>query len=415
MIKELESNINNSLEKVVKLNGNLTYDIDYKQYKNKVFPFNGLIDINHSNVIIDGSNSTIKINIYNLDSNDYALFYIHADASNVEIRNLNIQVKIINDCHINGRFMLIFNTARYFRLINSNIRLESEKQANLFAVYNYSNSFTNTGSIADDMLVDNNIIDVYCKTNEYPNACSCYGVYNDLANTINVTNNHIYSTLNGNCYKQQAVGVYTSGCYGRFIGNNIKASGLHPEGLELEQASSYGLINDGHRNIITSNNVIAEWSGKAIGIENRGEETLINSNKILSTHTVFGRCIRNYNSRVTIDSNMLLTTSKNARIVEHIGCNSIINNNIMRVSISKEEAQSGCGIYAANEYNKSNTIMGNIIINTKTCGLFINNDIGIVKDNHLGNNDNIELTVLNLNERINDMLDEKHIKTIVRK
>ena len=414
MIKELERTINNSLEKVIKLNGELTFDIDYKQYKNKVFPFNGLIDINRSNVIIDGSNSIIKINIYNLDSNDYALFYIHAEASNVEIRNLNIKVRITNDRHINGRFMFIFNTARHFRLINSNIGLVSERQANLFAVYNYGNSFTNTGSIADDMLVDNNIINVYCETKEHPYPCSCYGLYNDSANSATVTNNHIYSTLNGYCDKQQAVGVYTSGYYGRFIGNNIKASALHPTGLELEQASSYGFINAGQISIITSNNIIAQWAGKAIGIENRGEEALINSNKVLSTHNIFGRCIRNYNSRVIIDSNMLLTTSKNARIVEHIGCNSIINNNIMRVSISTEEAQSGCGIYAANDYNRSNTIMGNIIINAKTCGLFVNHDIGLVKDNHLGSKDNIQLTVLNINERVKDLLDEKHIQTIYR-
>ena len=48
MIKELERTINNSLEKVIKLNGELTYDIDYKQYKNRVFPFNGLIDMMYS-------------------------------------------------------------------------------------------------------------------------------------------------------------------------------------------------------------------------------------------------------------------------------------------------------------------------------------------------------------------------------
>lgn len=412
MIEELENRINDSFNNVIQLNGDLVFDVDYRNIKNKVFPFNGLIDINHSNVILDGSNSTIYFTIRNLDCNDLALFYIHPNLSNIEFRNLSIKIKIEIEKAINSRFMGIFNSSKNFKFINSNIEIVANNQVNLIALYNYGNTLINSETFADFLLVDNNIIKVYCKTEEHKKRCYCYGIYNDFANSILVTNNQVFSTLNGNSDLQRAIGIYTSGNYGRFIGNNIKTNGLHSSGLELEQASTYGFINQGNLNIITSNNIIAEWAGKAIGIENHGEEALINSNKILSTHNIFGRCIRNYSSRIIIDANMLVSTSKNARIVEHNGSNSVISNNIMNVLIPTYDCQSGCGIYAANKNCFSNSLSGNLIINVKTCGIFVKEDVGILENNQVGSKDTVPLQVICSNVYYQNLLDEKNIRTL---
>ena len=414
MIKELERITNNSLDKVIKLNGELIYDVDYTNYKNKTFPFNGLIDINKSNVIIDGSNSTIQFNIKNLDSNDCALFYIHAEAENVEFRNLNIKVRIDNDSHANAYFMFIYNTARNFKLFNSNIEISSERQMNLVGIYNNGNLFTHMETRADNMLIDNNIINLYCLPDELKIACFLYGIYNNLANSITVTNNHIYTTTLGNGDAQRAIGVYTNGRYGRYIGNNIKANGSHPAGLELEQASAYGFINEGLFTIINANNIVAQWAGIAIGIENKGEEALITSNKVLSTHNIFGRCIRNYEGRILIDSNMLVSTSKNARMVEHNASNAIISNNFMEILLPTLECITGCGIYSDAPGIGCNTFVGNIMFNMKTCGLFVKPDSAIIANNQLASSDYATLEVLSYNQEIKDLLDESRIKTIIR-
>ena len=91
----------------------------------------------------------------------------------------------------------------------------------------------------------------------------------------------------------KAIGVYTNGRFGRFVGNNIKANGTHNRGLLKERAHAYGFVNYGLHTIITSNNIIGEWGGKCIGLDNNGEYAIIDCNKILSTHTICGRSVCN--------------------------------------------------------------------------------------------------------------------------
>lgn len=54
----------------------------------------GIISVTGQNVVIDGSDGEIMIDINDCNDSDKCLFYIHPSARNVTFQNLSIKVKL---------------------------------------------------------------------------------------------------------------------------------------------------------------------------------------------------------------------------------------------------------------------------------------------------------------------------------
>ena len=341
----------------------------------------GLVNLRESEVVIDGSDAVLETEVEDSTGSDWAIIFVHPSARNVTLRNLYMRVSVKNPTHSRRMLSGIYNTAFGLKIENCRIEMYADKQITLSGIYNNGNLDTHLETRADNLVVDNSLIKVSCLSEEYPKANTVYGIYNNLSNSISVQNTYIYAENRGEGERQKAVGVYTNGRFGRFVGNNIKANGTHNIGKEKEQAHAFGFINEGLYTIITSNNLVGEWAGMCVGLENHGEYTKVSSNKILSTHTICGRSIRNYGNNSSIEGNILTSTSRNARILEQKAGSCIISGNVMEVLMAKEECQSGCGIYAGGVEAKGNIITGNLIRNVRDCGIYGGVEIGIVKDN----------------------------------
>ena len=385
MQQKLESLINDEHNgKQIQLNGNIKLNIE----QSGIFTIGkicvkGIIHIKRSDIIIDGSNANIEVNINDSTSSDWSLFFVHPTSRNVTFRNLNIKIQINNKTDSTRSFSVIYNTAYGMKINNCNFEVITYKQLNLIGIYNNGNLDTHMETRADNFVVSESFIKLECRAEEYNKECNIYGIYNNLANSITVQNTFIYSTNKGNGELQKAVGVFTNGRFGRFVGNNIKANGTHNIGKEKEQAYAVGFINDGLYSIITANNIIGEWAGKSVGLENNGGYTIISSNKILATHTICGRSIINGADNCEINGNILTSTSRNAILLEHTGGKCYIGNNIMEVLMTLDECRSGCGIKAYGDMCNNNIICENIILNVSDCGIFTDKSVGSVFNNQI--------------------------------
>ena len=251
----------------------------------------GVIRITRPNTVIDGSDAEIEAEVDDSTTSDWALFFLTPSARGVQFKNMNIRVHICNPYASTRRFSLFYNTAYGVKFGNCHLELISEKQLNLTGIYNNGNLDTHMETRADNLVVSDCFIKAECLAEEYPKECVIYGLYNYLANSISVQNTYIYATNRGEGEKQQAIGVYTNGRFGRFVGNNIKANGCYNRGLEKEQAHAYGFINEGPYSLISSNNIVGEWGGKCVGLDSGGDYSIVSGNKILSTHTICGRSV----------------------------------------------------------------------------------------------------------------------------
>ena len=381
--KEFEMQINQAeSDKEVRLNGKVYWEV--KTGNTFTIGRNcmkGVISISRSGVVIDGSNAEIEAEIEDSTGSDWGLFFIQPSARNVTLKNFTLRIRLHNPEHSTRIFSAIYNTAFGLKIENCSIEIYSDKQINLSGIYNNGNLDTHMETRADNLVISNSFVKVECLAEEYPKESTVYGFYNNLANSVSMQNTYIYAINRGDGNRQKAVGVYTNGRFGRFVGNNIKANGTHNIGKQKEQAHVFGFINEGLYSIITSNNIVGEWAGKCVGLETNGEYTKVASNKILSTHTICGRSI-------------------------------ISNGNLMEVLMAKEECRSGCGIYAVGDRTRGNLIKENIVRNVRNCGIFISPDAGLVKDNVVWSYEDTIKEAESENRRLAETLDERNIKSI---
>ena len=301
MNKELEKRINETENgKEIRLTGRM----EIRGVKSNCFLLgkmclNSLINICRSDIVIDGSDAEIDAEIEDSTGSDWSLFFIQPTARNVCMRNMTIRVHIQNPAAAKRQFFGIYNTAYGLKVENCRIEIYAEKQLGIAGIYNNGNLDTHMETRADNLVVNDCYIKAECAAEEYPKECAVYGLYNNLANSISLQNTFIYAINRGDGERQRAVGVYTNGRFGRFVGNNVKANGTHNVGKHTEEAHAFGFINEGLYSIISANNIVGEWAGMSVGLENRGEYARISSNKILATHTICGRSVRSYgdNSR----------------------------------------------------------------------------------------------------------------------
>lgn len=382
-MNELESLINESeTGREIRLRGRIQMNLSQGQsFTIGKMCMKGLVNLKKPDVVIDGSDAILEAEVEDSTGSDWALLFLHPSAQNVTLRNLYMRVLVKNPTNSTRMLAAIYNTAFGVKLENCRIEMQSDKQAMLTGIYNNGNLDTHLETRADNLVVDNSLIKVSCLSEVFPKENTVYGIYNNLANSISVQNTYVYAVNRGNGERQKAVGVYTNGRFGRFVGNNIKANGTHNIGKQKEQAHAFGFINEGLYTIITSSNIVGEWAGMCVGLENRGEYTRVSSNKILATHTICGRSIRNYGNNSSIEGNILTSTSRNARLLEQNAGSCIISGNLMEVLMASGACKSGCGIYAAGEEVKGNLIADNLIRNVLDCGIYAGADVGILKDN----------------------------------
>ena len=414
MQKVLEEKINGkSSKREIKLEGKIQLNID----RSNAFTIGktcvkGIIQVLRSDIIIDGSNAEIEADINDCTTSDWSLFFIPPMSRNVTLKNMRIRVRIQNSIHSSRKFYTIFNAAYGLKVQNCHIEMYSDKQLNMVVIYNNGNLDTHMETRADNLVIENSLLKVECRAHEFEKECSVYGICNYLANSISLQNNFIYATNRGNGERQKAIGVYTNGRFGRFVGNNIKANAAHNVGREKEQAYAFGFINEGLYSIITSNNIVGEWAGMSVGLENRGEFTVVSGNKILATHTICGRSIRNYGSKTNIEGNVLTSTSRNARLIEHTAHNCIICRNMMEILMVQSECRSGCGIYAIGENCTENIISENIIRNVADCAIFADRSVGAILNNQVTSFKETINQAGTENVYLASKLDEKNIQSI---
>lgn len=382
MQKELEQKINaTDGGNEIRLSGRITLNINQSgTFTVGKVCVKGIIKITRPDIVIDGSDAEIEANVDDCTTSDWSLFFVTPAARNVQFRNMRIKVRIRNPENSARTFSLIYNTAYGLKLHNCQMEVFSDKQLNLAVIYNNGNLNTSLETRADNLVIADSFLKAECRAEVYEKDCKVYGLYNYLANSISLQNTFIYAVNRGNGERQRAVGVFTNGRFGRFVGNNIKANATHNIGKEKEQAHAFGFINEGLHTLLSANNIVGEWAGMSVGLENRGGYAVISSNKILSTHTICGRSIRNYANSTQITGNVITSTSRNARLIEQNASNCIIAQNVMEVLLLQTECRSGCGIYAIGGACTGNYIAGNIIRNVLDCAIFADKTVGIVQD-----------------------------------
>ena len=338
-----------------------------------------LVTITKPNITLDFSDAIVRVDIAEPLDTDLNIFFVSSMAKNLEIKNLKLYV-YLNIPATARQIVGIYNTAYGLKLNNCFIEVVSESQLNLVGMFNNGNLDTHMETRADNLVIANSCIKVQIVQSGMKDSV-VYGVYNNLANSISIQNTFVYSTNIGFGKKQAAIGVFTNGRFGRFIGCNIKANGSHNTGNLKEQAYAYGFVNEGLYNLIEGNNIVGEWGGQCVGLENKGDFAKASGNKILSTHTIKGRSVRNYANDSIFDGNILTSTSRNPRLFEQEGSNCIITNNVMEGLQLPQTYQSSVGIYAAAESAAENLISQNIIKNVCDCGIFAHKNIGFVQNN----------------------------------
>ena len=410
----IEKQINNTTSNEVKLSGLIKIKVEKdSQFLVGYGLVQKIIAIKKPDIVIDGSNAVIVVEGGENVNSNIALFYIYNEAKNVQFKNIKIYVNLNNLENTTKTFYAVYNNASYIKLDNCSLEVTCKNQMNLTGIYNNGLIDTSMSKNAENMNISNCLINMKCCATTFTKECNVYGIYNHLSNSISVQNSVIYATNAGTGENQKAIGIYTNGRFGKFIGNNIKANSSHSRGKEKEQGHSLGIHNQGLYSIITSNNIVSEWAGAAIGVENQGEYAKISSNKILSTHTICGRCIRSYAGRSIFDGNILTTTSRNARLIENHGAESIITNNYLECFMPIENCVTGCGIYSVGYNSKNLIIKNNIIKNLKDCGIFTEENSGIVAYN-IFTSYNSKFTSYGetTNQKLKKQLDEKNIYSI---
>lgn len=96
----------------------------------------GIISVTRPNVVIDGSDGEIIIDINDCDDSDKCLFYIHPSARNVTFQNLSIKVNIKNRENTTRVVSVFYNTAFGAKFINCHLEVVSDKQVNIIGIYN---------------------------------------------------------------------------------------------------------------------------------------------------------------------------------------------------------------------------------------------------------------------------------------
>ena len=416
-MKELELYINDpESPKLIELEGNMVFRIR----KDNTFSLGRTCnksgcDITRSDIIIDGSRAMITVFVEENLSFDFSVFRIMREASNVTLRNLNIKVFVKYKESVNDKLFSIYNYGEGTRLENINIYMKSEAQVNMRGIANFADKADRWSAKGDNLLITDSKINIDCLPENFPKKCEICGIHNENADSISVQNCYVKTVIEGCGQEQIAMGIYTSGKFGRFVGNNVKASGRHPKARLREKAHAIGFVNKGEYSLISSNNIVGERGGFCAGLDNYGKFTRIGGNKILATHAISGSTVRNRANDTVIDSNVITSTCRHAKLIEHIASDSIITGNYMRVLLNRPQEITGCGIYAVGDKVRNNIISGNYIRQILNCGIFAEEKCGVIDTTNIvfSYNGNITKTTPTEHPEFIELFDEDKIKSLI--
>lgn len=369
---DIEQIINNAQEfTTIKLAGDFYIDPD-SEYTVKIGEnlCKNILTINNPYITVDGSNAKITVELSELPDSDINLVYLTKRARHTSLQNMHIN--LVYGCGHSERSIIGINNNAYGVLIKgSTIDFSLGSQINAIGIYSHGGIDTNLETMADNLRITDNIINIRCAASETPLANTLYGIYNDFSNSLAVSGNYIFVQNKGTGAGQKAIGMYNIGRYARINDNNIKANGTHNKGGQLEQAHCYGVINEGMLTLFTSNNCVAEWCGHGIGLVNKGYLAKIEGNKILATHTIWGITVQNCGDCAIISNNIINGTSRNAKLLVNQASNAIISYNLLRVLHELPLCNSGVGMLFDSSANC--TVAGNQIIRVKNCGIYLHN------------------------------------------
>lgn len=330
----------------------------------------GLISIKTRDLIIDGQGNKITFRCTHPHANDVALLHITQTALGVELRNLAIDFVYEGENTVRKSIM-IRNNAYGVKVSHCKLCMTSRAQMNMTVIQNDRRIDTVFDREGDNFVVEDNDIRIYCEPTVSDNSLYCCGIYNDLPNSMELTNNYIYLMIGGVGERQRSVGIFNNGRYVRMVNNNIKANGLHMEGKKKEHTHVIGLDNEGDYLLFASNNCVAEWAGKAIGLQNKGSYCSFTNNKFIGTHAIHGISVLNKGGLCTFTANLMTSTSRNPRLLVNIANNVNYYANILQGFFYVQDARSGCGMMFLNSENCN--VVGNQIFGMKNCGIFTRN------------------------------------------
>ena len=371
-IAQLEREINSAEEcSTIYLDTALTFDLESdRRMLVGANVTRGLISIKTRDLIIDGQGNKITFRCTHPHANDVALLHITQTALGVELRNLAIDFVYEGENTVRKSIM-IRNNAYGVKVSHCKLCMTSRAQMNMTVIQNDRRIDTVFDREGDNFVVEDNDIRIYCEPTVSDNSLYCCGIYNDLPNSMELTNNYIYLMIGGVGERQRSVGIFNNGRYVRIVNNNIKANGLHMEGTKKEHTHVIGLDNEGDYLLFASNNCVAEWAGKAIGMQNKGSYCSFTNNKFIGTHAIHGISVLNKGGLCTFTANLMTSTSRNPRLLVNIAKNVNYYANILQGFFYVQDARSGCGMMFFDSENCN--VVGNQVFGMKNCGIFKRN------------------------------------------
>ena len=169
MQQELEQRINDIKSgNEIKLTGKIKFNINRSgSFTVGRLCVKGIIQIMRSDITINGEDAEIEVDVDDCTTSDWSLFFVHPMARNVQFNNLRIKVRIQNPENTTRTFSLIYNTAYGLKLHNCQVEMYSDKQINLVGIYNNGNLDTHMETRADNLVIDNCLLKVECRANEF--------------------------------------------------------------------------------------------------------------------------------------------------------------------------------------------------------------------------------------------------------
>lgn len=296
--------------------------------------------VTQSGLTIDGGGHRLEVVVDGTVQSDTALLAVPVNARGVHIKNWRITF-VYNGEHTSRTVYAIRNQARNCKLTDLHVTMAAKSQINMTAVYNQGAIDTTLESGADELVVESCTFRMSNGAATFELPQQYYGIYNHLANSIELTGNYLFIQNRGTGAAQQTTAVYNSGRYARIANNNIKANGSHNVGKQLENCYVTGLENRGDYLLLSDNNVVGEWGGRCLGFVNYGQYVKADGNKILSTHTIHGCSIRQYGRRGIFSNNIVTSTSRNPRLVEICGDENLLQGNVID-ALMRNACYSGC-------------------------------------------------------------------------
>lgn len=379
---QFEEEINSVAEgSTVYLETGLTFDLrNDRRFLVGVDSMRALISIRKRDIILDGQGNKIVFRCYQPRMNDIVLFRICQEALGTEIRNLAVDFLYFGE-NTSRKVICIRNNAYGAKILHCKLAMESKSQINLTVIQNDRKIETVFDREGDNFVVEGNDIRIRCEAEHINLSTVCFGIYNDLPNSMEITNNYLYIMSNGSGEKQQSTGIFNNGRYVRIVNNNIKVNGFHMDGKQTNQPKVTGVYNEGEYLLFSANNCVAEWAGIAVGLYNQGADCAFQANKFIGTHAIRGVSIHNTGSRCTFVGNIVTSTSRNPRLIVNGGNGVCYLANILQSFYYVSDCQSGCGMVF--ESCADCTVAYNQINGVKNCGIWLQESNVVLTDNFI--------------------------------